>query len=217
MRTKFLILILLLKFNILLYSQDERKWEVYPDIFFSTGQLTSPIAFAIGTNIYCGGGLYGVNNLGGNSIEVYNILQKRIVTTIGTPYGNTAYAVTFTINGKGYVCMGSKLSPSERIVKQLWELDTASNIWTRKADFPGNLKRNAFYEQMRLVSIEAAHFTKAINTNGINWKVLPDHGRTGDAVTPFPVTAKQQKAGGNAPHLQYEVYTYSSGEFKINA
>lgn len=139
MRTKFLILILLLKFNILLYSQDERKWEVYPDIFFSTGQLTSPIAFAIGTNIYCGGGLYGVNNLGGNSIEVYNILQKRIVTTIGTPYGNTAYAVTFTINGKGYVCMGSKLSPSERIVKQLWELDTASNIWTRKADFPGTL------------------------------------------------------------------------------
>lgn len=88
---------------------------------------------------------------------------------------------------------------------------------TRKADFPGNLKRNAFYEQMRLVSIEAAHFTKAINTNGINWKVLPDHGRTGDAITPFPVTAKQQKAGGNAPHLQYEVYTYSSGEFKINA
>ena len=69
----------------------------------------------------------------------------------------------------------------------------------------------------RGVSIDADHYTRAVNTNGINWKVLPDHGRTGSAITPFPVTASEQKSGGNSPHLQYEFVTESEGEFTINA
>ncbi|SOD81397.1 glycosyl hydrolase 115 family protein [Spirosoma fluviale] len=67
------------------------------------------------------------------------------------------------------------------------------------------------------ISMEADHFTRAINTNGITWKVLPDHGRTGSAITPFPVTANEQKQGGNSPHLEYDIQTYSDGEFSINA
>lgn len=83
---------------------------------------------------------------------------------------------------------------------------------------PGNVTGNVFSQhEENGVSIEADHFTKALNTNGIIWKVLPDHGRTGSAVTPFPVTAKEQQPGGNAAHLEYEVYTYSAGEFTINA
>lgn len=74
-----------------------------------------------------------------------------------------------------------------------------------------------FYENNKYISIEASHFTKAINANGIKWKTLPDLGRTGDAVTTFPVTAVEQKPGGNAPHLEYEVYTYSKDSLKINA
>ncbi|WP_041616094.1 glycosyl hydrolase 115 family protein [Spirosoma linguale] len=67
------------------------------------------------------------------------------------------------------------------------------------------------------ISIEADHFTRAINTNGIRWKILPDHGRTGSAITPFPVTANEQKPGGNSPHVDYDIQTYSDGEFSINA
>jgi hypothetical protein len=67
------------------------------------------------------------------------------------------------------------------------------------------------------ISIEANHFTKTINANGITWKVLPDHGRTGAAITSFPVTAAEQKPGGNAPHVQYEINAKEKGEFTINA
>ncbi|GAB2551503.1 glycosyl hydrolase 115 family protein [Spirosoma aerophilum] len=67
------------------------------------------------------------------------------------------------------------------------------------------------------VSMDADHFTRAVNTNGITWKVLPDHGRTGSAVTPFPVTAGAQKPGGNSPHLEYDIQTNSDGEFSIHA
>lgn len=82
---------------------------------------------------------------------------------------------------------------------------------------PKDTGANAFFEEEKYVSIEADHFTNAINTNNITWKILPDLGRTGSAITPFPVTASEQKPGGNAPHVEYEFYTYSDGGFKINA
>ena len=63
--------------------------------------------------------------------------------------------------------------------------------------------------------MEADHFTKAINTNGINWQVLPDHGKTGSAITSFPVTANTQTPGNNSPHLEYDIYIYDSGTVKL--
>jgi hypothetical protein len=83
---------------------------------------------------------------------------------------------------------------------------------------PATEKGNVFYERENYgVSIDASHFTKAINSNGITWKILPDLGKTGSSITSFPVTAANQIAGGNAPHLQYEFYSYSSDTCKINA
>ena len=74
-----------------------------------------------------------------------------------------------------------------------------------------------FSELDRHISIEANHFTKAVNTNGITWKILPDHGRTGSAITAFPVIAKEQQPGGNSPHVEYEINTNSESEFTISA
>ena len=88
----------------------------------------------------------------------------------------------------------------------------------KRAAVPAGVKGPVFFEdEERGVSIEADHFTKAVNTKTVRWKVLPDHGRTGSAVTAFPVTIPVQQPGKNAPHLQYEIYTYSSGEFTIQA
>lgn len=81
---------------------------------------------------------------------------------------------------------------------------------------PVNFKGNIFYEKDGYISIAADHYTKAVNSHGITWKVLPDHGRTGSAVTPFPVTSAGQEPSAGSPHLQYEIYTYSEGEFKLN-
>ncbi|HEX3168768.1 MAG TPA: glycosyl hydrolase 115 family protein [Chitinophagaceae bacterium] len=83
---------------------------------------------------------------------------------------------------------------------------------------PGGVKGNTFYErEYNGVSIEASHFTKAINTNSIKWKILPDLGRIGDAITTFPVTAPIQKITSISAHLEYEVYTYSKDSLRINA
>jgi hypothetical protein len=82
---------------------------------------------------------------------------------------------------------------------------------------PKIVKGNAFFEKDGYVSIDAVHYTKAMNTNGITWKILPDLGRTGSSITPFPVTAALQKPGGSAPHLEYEIYLASADSVKLLA
>ena len=59
------------------------------------------------------------------------------------------------------------------------------------------------------------NYTKAINTNGISWKTLPDHGKTASAVTAFPVTAATQALNANTPHIEYEIYLYDMDSLKL--
>ena len=89
-------------------------------------------------------------------------------------------------------------------------VETAANL------VPNDSKGNIFYEAGGVLSIEAAHYSKAISSNGILWKILPDLGKTGDAVTTFPVTAADQKISVGSPQLQYEFYTYSKGTVNLN-
>jgi hypothetical protein len=74
-----------------------------------------------------------------------------------------------------------------------------------------------FVEVDGYIAMEAAHYTRAINTNGITWENIPGYGRTLSGVTIFPVTAKSQTPGGNSPHLQYQVNVTDTGNFKIQA
>jgi hypothetical protein len=85
-----------------------------------------------------------------------------------------------------------------------------------KAQIPESVQRNAFFEKDKYVSIEADHYNRAINGNGIAWQVLPDHGRTGSAITTMPVTAPEQTPG-KGPHLEYDLYFYQGDSVKLQA
>ena len=81
-----------------------------------------------------------------------------------------------------------------------------------------NLKEKIHYELTGYISIDASHYTKAINTAKIHWKVIPDIGRDGNGITTFPVTASsQQSINDSSPHLEYEINTYDTGAVKLNA
>ncbi|GAA3917508.1 glycosyhydrolase [Chitinophaga oryziterrae] len=85
-----------------------------------------------------------------------------------------------------------------------------------RATMPAGIERKVFQQvEKRGVSIAADHYTKAINTDKIKWQILPDLGRTGSAISTFPVTSAEQQPE-HAPHLEYEIYTYSKGDFSIN-
>jgi len=67
------------------------------------------------------------------------------------------------------------------------------------------------------VSIEAAHFTKALNGEGVKWTVIPNYGRTLSGVTTMPVTAASVVPGGNTSLLEYRFNVTDTGMVKVSA
>jgi Glycosyl hydrolase family 115/Gylcosyl hydrolase family 115 C-terminal domain len=78
----------------------------------------------------------------------------------------------------------------------------------------GNKKKDpfkGFVECNGLVSMEASHFTKAINKPEIRWQLIPGIGRTGSGITATPVTAQRQNPGPGSPVLEYKMILFDTG------
>lgn len=75
---------------------------------------------------------------------------------------------------------------------------------------------NGFVECNGIISIDAQNYSSAITTNKITWEVIPNLGRTGSAVTSFPVTSDFQQLEDNSPRLEYQLYLFHPGEIKVN-
>jgi len=84
---------------------------------------------------------------------------------------------------------------------------------------PGPLtgcKGGTFVEGDGYVSVEAEHFSGSQGSGAVQWKVLPDFGRTLSGVTTFPVTAASQVPPGSGPRLDYNLYLFGAGEAEID-
>ena len=81
---------------------------------------------------------------------------------------------------------------------------------------PKRDKVRGFVESNGYVSIEAEHYTKAINADPIKWLLIPNLGRTLSGITPVPVTAKSRTPEGDNPRLEYSMHLFSSGKVKVN-
>ncbi|RYG15635.1 MAG: glycosyl hydrolase, partial [Chitinophagaceae bacterium] len=79
-------------------------------------------------------------------------------------------------------------------------------------------KLKGFIPQDNIISIEASHYSYKNANSLINWKVLPDYGRTLSAVSPFPSTANAQVPGAkDCPMLAYKINLNTTGTYKIAA
>jgi hypothetical protein len=76
---------------------------------------------------------------------------------------------------------------------------------------------DGFVEAGGVVSIEAAHFTKNVPANGVQWEEVPDYGRTLSSMTLFPVTATSVTPPENSPHLEYKMYLFSTGQVEVTS
>jgi len=75
---------------------------------------------------------------------------------------------------------------------------------------------NGFVESNGYISMEAEHYTKAINTDQIQWLVIPNLSRTLSGVTPIPVTAKSQTPKADSPRLEYRMHLFNSGQVNVS-
>ncbi len=87
------------------------------------------------------------------------------------------------------------------------------------ASVSGDVSKGGFVEMGGCVSMEASHFSHNVGRNGAGWQVVPGLGRTGQALTVFPSTTASVTNTGdlaaNAPRLEYEFETTSSGPAKV--
>jgi hypothetical protein len=75
---------------------------------------------------------------------------------------------------------------------------------------------DVFIEGNGYVSMEAEHFSRKINSTTIDWQIIPDIGRTSAGVTVLPVTAKPVEIGANTPRLEFDFYSFSSGDANVH-
>lgn len=72
-----------------------------------------------------------------------------------------------------------------------------------------------FLEADGYVAIEAASFTANKKRRGFEWQEIPSFGRTGSAMSPFPISDESIEKPKNAPFMEYDVTFFSTGEFEL--
>ncbi|MBN2522991.1 MAG: glycosyl hydrolase 115 family protein [Bacteroidales bacterium] len=85
----------------------------------------------------------------------------------------------------------------------------------RNPGSPGREEVKGHSEGNGYVSVEAVHFSKAIETDRLHWQIIPDLGRTGSGITPFPVTASPLLPEGDSPRLEYKVHLFDTGTVRV--
>ncbi|MEZ4885657.1 MAG: glycosyl hydrolase 115 family protein [Chitinophagales bacterium] len=80
---------------------------------------------------------------------------------------------------------------------------------------PNTNDARGFVESNGYISIEASSFSNNVKKVDIAWVEIPDLGRTGSAMTPFPVTTPTQNIGEDTPHLEYNIHLTSTGTIKV--
>ncbi|QNE39648.1 glycosyhydrolase [Hymenobacter sp. NBH84] len=75
----------------------------------------------------------------------------------------------------------------------------------------------AFVEADGYVSVEAPHYSKAVDGSQAKWQTIPDLGRTLGGISTYPTTAPITQPGGNSPHLEYQMQLSTAGPVTVQA
>lgn len=78
-------------------------------------------------------------------------------------------------------------------------------------------KISGFVAQNGYVSMEAVHYSKAVNSRPVFWKTIPGYGKTEGGMIVTPVTVLPQKLDSSSAHLEYVVYLNQTGTFKLHS
>jgi glycosyl hydrolase family 115 (putative glucuronidase)/glycosyl hydrolase family 115 len=82
---------------------------------------------------------------------------------------------------------------------------------------PSRDSLQGFVESDGYVSIDAENFTHKIDAPTVRWEMIPDYGRTGSAMSVFPVTAESTKAWRQSPCLEYQMYLFDPSKVEVQA
>jgi hypothetical protein len=73
-----------------------------------------------------------------------------------------------------------------------------------------------FVESNGYVSMEAVHYSRAVEDAPVRWRIIPNLGKTLSAVTTYPVTSDSRRPQGTNPRLEYDMHLFSEGTVTVN-
>ena len=103
------------------------------------GQREACLSFAIGDNIYIGGGSEN------KQMYMFNTITSKWTRKADLPATTTerSFGNGFAIGNKGYICFGQD-GGQANVKDDLWQYDTATDAWTQMASLPGPKRDAAF-------------------------------------------------------------------------
>lgn len=111
---------------------------------FKAHPRSGAFVFTVDNSAFVGLGFYNGEFKGYFAdCHVYNTdsaYWERIADFPGTPRER---AVSFSVNGKGYVGTGYNMDSSTTRLRDFWEYNPVTNRWKRVRDFPGSARFNA--------------------------------------------------------------------------
>ena len=152
----------------------------------------------------------GIFNKGSDSLN-YRLKAKDEWIKLSAGHGGIRY------DEKILVSIDWDKVPSGRRTGEI-VISGAGQEFTVKVPVRNDLpEASGFVECDGVVSIEAPHFTRKVDSKEIKWIVIPNMGRTGSSVTVVPADAETQRPGTNTPRVEYEFTVLDESELKVDA
>jgi N-acetylneuraminic acid mutarotase len=99
-------------------------------------------SFAINGTGYVGAGLPDDNG-SGNDVWQYDTLTRTWSQVSDFPGKAHFYSSSFVVGNNAYVCTGNTDGEFYNDVKENWQYNQQTNVWTKKANFPGKARSAA--------------------------------------------------------------------------
>lgn len=81
----------------------------------------------------------------------------------------------------------------------------------QRSEIKGFVERNGY------IAFDASAFSTNVAEGGVQFKVLPDHGRTGSAITSMPMASPSSKLSATSAHVGYETWFANAGKVTVHA
>ena len=85
-----------------------------------------------------------------------------------------------------------------------------------RTSVPATALPNSFYQEEKIVSILAEHYTRVIHSSLVKWQTIPDIGKDWGGISTYPTNVPEQSIQKNSPHTEYDIYVSETGAVKLN-